>query len=84
MQHQVDREFYITGITTFQNMFLILIPFYSVGVIMFILLSGTFPFNGAGEKIYDVISTGDYTVCYLHSAFMPKVCLLYPFFCNLY
>ena len=31
---------------------------------MFILLSGSFPFNGAGEKIYDVISTGDYTVCH--------------------
>lgn len=34
-----------------------------VGVIMFILLSGSFPFNGTGEKIYDVISTGNYTVC---------------------
>ncbi len=31
---------------------------------MFILLSGSFPFNGVGEKIYDVISTGDYTVCH--------------------
>lgn len=29
---------------------------------MFILLSGAFPFNGTGEKIYDVISTGKYTV----------------------
>jgi hypothetical protein len=35
---------------------------------MFILVSGAFPFNGTGEKIYDVISTGDYTVCHVLSA----------------
>lgn len=51
---------------------------------MFILLSGTFPFNGAGEKIYDVISTGDYTVCHELSAFMPNGYLLYQGFYYLY
>ncbi|CAB3991124.1 peripheral plasma membrane CASK isoform X4 [Paramuricea clavata] len=35
---------------------------WGCGVIMFILVSGAFPFNGTGEKIYDVISTGDYTM----------------------
>lgn len=37
--------------------------FLLLGVIMFILLSGSFPYNGAGEKIYEVISNGKYSVC---------------------
>ena len=44
-----------------------------VGVIMFILLSGSFPFNGAGEKIYDVISKGDYTVCHDLANFVKNI-----------
>ena len=33
-----------------------------LGVILFILLSGSFPFHGTGEKIYDSIRKGIPTV----------------------
>ena len=39
--------------------------FYRVsGIILFILLSGSFPFYGTGEKIFDVIEKGKFTVSF--------------------
>ena len=32
------------------------------GVILFILLSGSFPFHGAGEKMLELIEKGKFTV----------------------